>query len=90
MLNCGLKVVPIIHKYIQEGHNVLVHCVAGVQRSASIVAMYLMKYYGFNLEDSVKFIRSRRPVSFYGYLNPSGKININFYQALLIFSKLVE
>lgn len=34
-----------IHAVIQDGANVLVHCVAGVSRSASICLAYLTKYH---------------------------------------------
>lgn len=42
--------------------NVLVHCMAGVSRSVSLVIAYLMKYRGMRFEDALNLIRSRRPV----------------------------
>ena len=54
-----------IYNYISNGANVLVHCYAGRQRSATIVAYYLMKRYFFGNYDSVFFyIQQQRPVAF--------------------------
>jgi atypical dual specificity phosphatase len=40
----------------------LVHCVAGISRSASIVLAYLMKYLRMKLKDAHSFVKSRRPL----------------------------
>lgn len=45
--------------------NVLVHCAAGVQRSAIIVASYLVKYYNKTPMGAIKFIIKRRPIAFH-------------------------
>jgi len=44
------------------GHKALVHCVAGVSRSSSIVAAYLTKKEGWTAEQAYTFIQKRRPV----------------------------
>ena len=44
---------------------VLVHCAAGMQRSAAVVAMYLMaKNPGMKVEDAILYIQARRPIAF--------------------------
>lgn len=55
---------------------VLVHCFAGVQRSATIVAYYLYAYFKYPIEQAIKLVISKRPIAF-----NSGK-NINFQRAL--------
>jgi len=47
-----------------EGTGVLVHCAAGMQRSAAIVAMYLIALEHKKAEDAIRFIQDRRPIAF--------------------------
>ena len=76
------EIIPIIHNNIIQNKTVLVHCYAGMQRSAAIVAAYLIKYKNMSYEDAVQFIRKKRKVSF---LTGS-----NFNIALLLFEKQVH
>jgi len=41
--------------------NVLVHCVAGISRSATIVAAYLMRRFGYTVEAVILLMRHCRP-----------------------------
>jgi protein-tyrosine phosphatase len=43
---------------------VLVHCHAGMQRSACIVAMYLIAINGLKVEEAIIYIKRRRPIAF--------------------------
>lgn len=45
----------------QSLSNVLVHCYAGVSRSATIVIAYLIKCHRWSLEDSKSYLKSKRP-----------------------------
>ncbi|XP_070622687.1 LOW QUALITY PROTEIN: dual specificity protein phosphatase 10-like [Erythrolamprus reginae] len=60
----------------QSGKGVLVHCQAGVSRSATIVIAYLMKHTLMTMGDAYKYVKSRRPV-----ISP----NLNFMGQLLQF-----
>jgi hypothetical protein len=61
----ALLVQQHIDEYISKGMNVLVHCHAGMQRSATMVAVYLMVKYGCNdIDNIIYFIKSRRPIAF--------------------------
>ena len=42
--------------------NVLVHCIAGVSRSATIVMAYLMKSQGMTLQQAHRLVKSKRPI----------------------------
>ena len=54
-----------IYNYISNGANVLVHCYAGRQRSATVVAYYMMKRYFFgNYNNAFFYIQQQRPVAF--------------------------
>ena len=57
-------ILDIINIYINSNEGVLVHCHMGQQRSAMVVACYLMKYYKMNLEDAIKEIKKRRKFVF--------------------------
>jgi hypothetical protein len=58
------NVIEMIHEQRNKGKNVLVHCHAGIQRSCTIVALYLMKYYGMSAEEVIRFIQTKRPIAF--------------------------
>ncbi|XP_033740764.1 dual specificity protein phosphatase 14-like [Pecten maximus] len=48
------KCFDFICDAINTGGRILVHCVAGVSRSASICIMYLMKYNNLSLQEAYK------------------------------------
>lgn len=58
-----------IRDHLGQRRNVLVHCAMGRQRSAAIVAAYLMRERGMRVDDAVAFVRARRPEAFFGGVN---------------------
>ena len=42
--------------------NVLIHCYMGSSRSATIVSAYMIKKYGYTLDECVKILRSKRNI----------------------------
>ena len=70
-----------IHAIIQDGGNVLVHCVAGVSRSAAICLAYLTKYYCRSLRDAYHLMCSKRPM-----VRP----NFGFWRQLIHYEQLVK
>ena len=50
----------IIKKF--RNRNILVHCAAGMSRSASLVIFYLMKEKGWNYDQCFKYVKERRSV----------------------------
>ena len=63
------QVLERIHSRVIRGESVLIHCVAGMQRSCAVLACYLCKYYGMHMYEAVNFIRSYRPIAFNGGVN---------------------
>ncbi|TRY54167.1 hypothetical protein DNTS_034842 [Danionella cerebrum] len=72
------EVFEFIEEAHQSGRGVLVHCQAGVSRSATIVIAYLMKHTLMTMTDAYKYVRSRRPI-----VSP----NLNFMGQLLEFER---
>jgi protein-tyrosine phosphatase len=68
---CQRYIYNAIHT---ENGNILVHCMAGVSRSASVLASYFMRQNRWTLENALAFIRSKRQC-----IRP----NPGFYQQLL-------
>ena len=54
------RLLPIIHTELLNNKGVLVHCIFGKSRSASIVAAYLIKYKKMTTEEALRFIKSKR------------------------------
>jgi len=72
----------IVFKVIKEynaGKKILIHCYAGVQRSAAITAMVLIAKYRCSADTAIKYIKSKRPIAFY--------IQANFYRSIKGFEK---
>jgi predicted protein tyrosine phosphatase len=75
---------PAIVEFVQknlvlDGKSVLVHCHAGVQRSAAAVTAYLMRYHKLPLSKAMSKVRQNRPMTFnYGR-------SINFKHALVTY-----
>lgn len=58
----------IIKEYI-NGKTILVHCAAGMQRSAASIAFMLIAYKMMNETDAMKYIKERRNIAFYPRAN---------------------
>ena len=61
--------VEIIHDKISKNIPVVVHCLAGIQRSPTVIAAYLMAKHNFTLENSIILIRSKKPNAFFWAVN---------------------
>tara|TARA_Y100000310_G_C20468690_1_gene708920 strand:- start:149 stop:679 length:531 start_codon:yes stop_codon:yes gene_type:complete len=59
--------VDFIRKNILENIHTLVHCRAGVQRSASVIVGYLMKYKKIKLTEAIVTLKEIRPCVFEPY-----------------------
>jgi protein-tyrosine phosphatase len=57
-------IVSLMYRVLSRGKRVIVHCNAGVSRSCSVIAAYLMKYEGYGLRSAIDRIRTVRPKAF--------------------------
>ncbi|BFZ01017.1 hypothetical protein BsWGS_04056 [Bradybaena similaris] len=70
------KIIEFIDSVAQQQGKVLVHCRAGVSRSATVCIAYLMQKQQMSLDAAFEFVVSRRPI-----IDP----NLNFIQQLQRF-----
>lgn len=81
--NIDTLVDQIHDKYTSNmDNNTLVHCLVGRSRSVTIIIAYLMKYHRMEVEESIKYIVSKR-----NYANPSIKLVHNLKEYRLYLDK---
>jgi protein-tyrosine phosphatase len=67
-----------INEVARRGGKTLVHCVAGVSRSASLCIAYMMKYHNMTLRKAYFHVKQARPV-----VRP----NVGFFRQLIAYEK---
>ncbi|NXD77921.1 DUS16 phosphatase, partial [Halcyon senegalensis] len=75
------KSVDFIEKAKASNGCVLVHCLAGISRSATIAIAYIMKRMDMSLDEAYRFVKEKRPT-----ISP----NFNFLGQLLDFEKKLK
>lgn len=70
-----------IESKLEKKQNILIHCYAGISRSATIVIAYLIKRYKMTYEDAHRFVLKKRDVidPNFGFI-----IQLMFYQKKLL------
>ncbi|KAK0405197.1 hypothetical protein QR680_017848 [Steinernema hermaphroditum] len=71
--------LSFIEDAIEEGGNVLVHCEAGVSRSVTVVAAYLMRKFEWPVEKAILFVQHARPIA---GPNPGFMRQLNVFRAM--------
>lgn len=75
------ELISLIEKSLDNKQKVLVHCQAGISRSASIVIAYIMYKKDINHKDALKYVRKYRKI-----VNP----NHGFVEQLEYFEKYIK
>ena len=75
-----VHVVDFIHKRITSNEPVMVHCLAGMGRTGTILACYLVKYQNMSADEAIQKIREERSGSIQSY--PQEEIIFRFSKSL--------
>jgi protein-tyrosine phosphatase len=75
------SVTRFIDEELKNGGRVLVHCVAGVSRSTSLVLAYLIRYRGYTLLDAFDLVAERRKIAW---------PNDGFYRQLISYERSLK
>jgi len=75
-----IHAVDFIHRRITNNEPVLVHCLAGLGRTGTILSCYLVKYQNTSAEEAIRKIREERPGSIQSY--PQEEIIFQFEKSL--------
>ena len=59
--------VDFIHRRITNNEPVMVHCLAGLGRTGTILACYLVKYQNLSADEAIQKVREERPGSIQSY-----------------------
>lgn len=73
------KITEFIHSSLKKNEIIFVHCHAGIQRSASVIVAYLIRYLNISLTKAIRLVRTKRNIVF----TPC----INFKTSLIKFEK---
>jgi protein tyrosine/serine phosphatase len=86
MTKWGPEIIYNVLKEYKAGNPILIHCAAGMQRSAAIMAMTLIALEHMTADEAMEYIRDRRPIAFTPAANFEDSIRSfeNYYYKHLI------
>ena len=58
------RILPVVDAVLEAGHGVLVHCFAGMQRSAAVVTAYIMWKRGLTAAEAMALVQRTKPETF--------------------------
>lgn len=55
------EIFEFIEETLEKSESVLIHSARGQSRASAVIAVYMMKKYGWTLLKTLEFLNSRRP-----------------------------
>jgi atypical dual specificity phosphatase len=74
------EAIEFIQNRLENNEPVMVHCAAGIGRTGTILACYLVKYHKLSAKDAIQKVRKERPGSIQ---SESQEIAISLYYKFL-------
>jgi len=74
-----------VYKVLKEhngGNKILIHCAAGMQRSAAIMAMFLIATRGLSWHQAITYVQGIRPIAF--------RPGANFKESIINFDRTYQ
>ena len=75
-----VSAVDFIHRRITNNEPVMVHCLAGMGRTGTLLACYLVKHKKMSADDAIQKVREERPGSIQSY--PQEEMIFQFAKSL--------
>jgi len=75
-----VSTVDFIHRRITNNEPVMVHCLAGLGRTGTLLACYLVKYQKMSADDAIQKVREERPGSIQSF--PQEEMIFQFEKSL--------
>jgi len=75
-----VSAIDFIHSRITNNEPVMVHCLAGLGRTGTLLACYLVKYQKMSVDDAIQKVREERPGSIQSF--PQEEIIFQFAKSL--------
>jgi atypical dual specificity phosphatase len=75
-----VSTVDFIHRRITNNEPVMVHCLAGMGRTGTLLACYLVKYQKMSADDAIQKVREERPGSIQSF--PQEEMIFQFEKSL--------
>ena len=58
-----------MNEMLSQNNKILCHCMAGQQRSAAVIACFLIWKNDLDIFEAISFVKSKRPIAFFGQVN---------------------
>lgn len=72
------NILPILINHYRNGRTILVHCAAGMQRSAIVVLSFIYANFMCDPKTALYTVRNARPIVFQPYMNFSNSFKMYF------------